>query len=105
MDALLVWHAGEAQQLHPVERAARLHSDFVRIHPFTDGNGRTSRLLMNLELLRAGFPAIILPVERRLEYYEALDTAHTGGNFAPFLDLITGLAAESFGPYWHALGA
>ena len=104
MDQLLAWHAGEAQQLHPVERAARLHSDFVKIHPFTDGNGRTSRLLMNLELLRTGFPAAVLPVERRLEYYDALESAHVAGNFLPFLELIAGLVRESFAPYWQALG-
>ncbi len=40
--------------LHPVECAARVHSDFVKIHPFVDGKGRTSRLLMNLELMKAG---------------------------------------------------
>ncbi|MEZ2742266.1 Fic family protein [Paenalcaligenes hominis] len=39
------WYSTEAQQLHPVERAARVHGEFVKIHPFVDGNGRTSHLL------------------------------------------------------------
>ncbi|WP_420805899.1 Fic family protein [Dethiosulfovibrio peptidovorans] len=43
-----------------VERAARVHADFVKIHPFV-GNGRTSRLLMNLELMKSGFPPVVLP--------------------------------------------
>jgi len=98
------WCDGEATTLHPVERAARIHSDFVKIHPFVDGNGRTSRLLMNLELLKSGFPPVVLPVERRLEYYEALDCAHVDGNLQPFLSLIAGLAEEAFAPCLHALG-
>jgi Fic family protein len=90
--------------LHPVELAARVHCDFVKVHPFTDGNGRTSRLLMNLELMKAGYPPVILPVEKRLEYYEALDLAHTQDDFKPFLNLIVAMVEDSFKPYWHALG-
>jgi Fic family protein len=104
MDALFLWLASDAQLLHPVERAARLHSDFVRIHPFTDGNGRTARLLTNLELLKAGWPPVILPIESRLPYYDALDAHHSHGLFDPFLSLITDLVAQSFDPYWFALG-
>lgn len=113
MDALLVpqamadfigWYETQAMQLHPVERAARVHGEFVKIHPFVDGNGRTSRLLMNLELMKAGFPAAVLPVQCRLEYYEALDQAHCHHDYAPFLALIASVVAESFEPYWWALG-
>lgn len=104
MERFIAWYRDEAMTLHPVERAARVHSDFVRIHPFVDGNGRTSRLLMNLELLKAGFPATVLPVERRLAYYEALEADHTQGNREPFLALIVEIVKQSFQPYWHALG-
>ena len=52
------------------ERAAKVHADFIGIHPFIDGNGRTSRLLMNLELLKAGYPPCVITVENRLAYYE-----------------------------------
>ncbi len=69
-----------------------------------DGNGRTARLLMNFDLMRNGFPPIVLPVERRLEYYQALDRAHVHGDYAGFLGLIGGLAVLAFAPYWHALG-
>ena len=48
------------------------HLDFVRIHPFFDGNGRMARLLANLPVLRAGFPPIVVPMERRSEYIRAL---------------------------------
>ncbi len=98
------WVQTDAQGLHPVERAARIHSDFVKIHPFVDGNGRTARLLMNLELLKAGFPSVILPVEARLAYYEALDIAHTTDNCGLFIDLVMNAVEASFKPYWHALG-
>lgn len=104
MAALMHWIDHEATALHPVERAARLHVDFVKIHPFVDGNGRTARLLLNLELLKAGFPAVVLPVERRLAYYEALDKAHVEGNVADFVTLVTQCVREGFAPYWHVLG-
>jgi len=104
MDSFISWYQKEAENLHPVERAARVHSDFVKIHPFIDGNGRTSRLLMNLELMKEGFPPAILPIGKRLEYYEALDHAHTKGEFKPFLNLISQIVQEGFSPYFKALG-
>lgn len=103
MADLMAWHQA-AQELHPIERTARLHADMVKIHPFVDGNGRTARLLMNLELLKAGFPAVVLPVSQRLRYYEALDLAHTSGDYAPFLILIADCVAQSFQGYWQVLG-
>lgn len=104
MEQLIRWRQDEASVLHPLERAARLHADFVKIHPFVDGNGRTARLLMNLELMKNGFPPVVLPVAKRLEYYEALDTAHTQADYHPFLSLMAEMAEAGFGPYWHALG-
>lgn len=94
----------QADVLHPVERAAIIHSDFVKIHPFTDGNGRTARLLMNLELMKSGLPPVVLPVEMRLEYYEALDRAHTKGDFSAFMALTVSSVEQGFEPYWRALG-
>jgi Fic family protein len=104
MQNFIKWYQNEAQSLHPVERAGRMHADFVKIHPFTDGNGRTSRLLMNLELMKEGFPPAILPVEKRLQYYEALDKAHTQNDYESFLSLIADIVEAAFKPYWHALG-
>lgn len=54
MAQLVDWYNNDAHKLHPIERVAKVHADFVGIHPFIDGNGRMSRLLMNLELLKAG---------------------------------------------------
>ena len=104
MQSFISWYQTEGASLHPVERAARVHADFVKIHPFVDGNGRTSRLLMNLELMKSGFPPVVLPVENRLEYYETLDRAHTKNDYEPFLMLIAKIAELGFRPYWHALG-
>ncbi len=92
------------KNLHPVERAARVHVDFVGIHPFVDGNGRTSRLLMNLELMKAGFPPVVIPVELRLRYYQALDKAHVDGDYLPILELVVEVVEQSFQPYFFALG-
>lgn len=58
--------------LDPVASFAWLHAGFVRVHPFADGNGRMARLVANLPSLRAGFPPLMVPVERRSEYIETL---------------------------------
>lgn len=105
MERFISWYREEAGTLHPVERAARVHSDFVKIHPFADGNGRTARLLLNLELMKAGYPAAVLPVESRLEYYEALDADHVTGEREPFLNLIAEVVRESFRPVLARPGA
>jgi Fic family protein len=94
MHDLITWYHSEAQQLHPVERAARLHSFFVQIHPFIDGNGRTARLLLNLELLQSGFVPIVIKKEQRLAYYQALDHSHVEGNFNDFIQMIADLERE-----------
>lgn len=61
---------------HIVTRLARFHIEFERIHPFIDGNGRTGRLLVNLELMKAGFPPIDIKFSDRLAYYNAFDAYH-----------------------------
>ena len=77
--------------IHPVLLAADAHAQLVGIHPFADGNGRTSRLVMNLILMRAGYPAIVIPSDSasRLAYYDALDATHTGAQPHAFRDFIT----------------
>jgi Fic family protein len=89
---------------HPVERAARIHVDFIGIHPFVDGNGRTSRLLMNLELMKSGYPPLVIPVEQRLRYYQALDKAHVKKDYGDFIQLVVEMSEHSFQPYFYALG-
>ncbi|MGK9185221.1 Fic family protein [Priestia filamentosa] len=103
MEQLSNWYDNEAQKLHPVERGAMLHAIFVGIHPFIDGNGRTSRLLLNLELMKAGFPAVVIKVENRLAYYEALDKSHTTKNYHDFIQLIVKEVEDSLNLYLSAL--
>jgi Fic family protein len=78
VEAWATWLTGPALDLHPVVRAALAHHRLVSIHPFLDGNGRTARLVMNLLLMREGYPpTIILKVDRR-QYYRVLAQADQG---------------------------
>jgi len=92
MDEWLAWLDGPGRGYGPVERAAIAHHGFVAVHPFRDGNGRTGRLLLNLLLLRSGFPPALLLQEWRLGYLEALSQADRG-RYAPLLNLV-GRAVE-----------
>ena len=74
--------------------AAWTHAEFVRIHPFTDGNGRTSRMLMNYQLMTAGFQPISINKEARLDYYQALEEYAVNGNIEPFAEMIAQLEDE-----------
>jgi len=94
MRDFFAWLIGEAQSLSPVERAALAHFRLVDIHPFTDGNGRTARLLMNLILLLAGYPPAVVRNEDRLAYYTALDQAHAGDT-EPFVLMIAEAVEKS----------
>jgi len=89
---------------HPIERAARLHVDFVKIHPFVDGNGRTARLLMNFDLMKAGFLPVIFQASDRLAYYEALDKAHTQNDYQDFLQLSMAGEIKAFDTVLSLLG-
>jgi len=104
MAQLVDWYNNDAHKLHPIERAAKVHADFVGIHPFIDGNGRMSRLLMNLELLKAGYPPCVITVENRLAYYEALDQWMAYGKTKAFFKLVTNAVMEGFKPYQVILG-
>ncbi|MBU2616658.1 MAG: Fic family protein [Nanoarchaeota archaeon] len=67
------WYNKEKEKLHPVELAALVHLKFVTIHPFTDGNGRISRLMMNFILKKFDFPMLDIPYAKRNSYYNALE--------------------------------
>ena len=80
----------ETERTHPVGVAAFLHDELVKIHPFIDGNGRTGRLLMNLYLLRRGYPIVSLKADdaAKLAYYNALEISHTEGKRVVFTDFV-----------------
>ncbi len=92
----LTW---KGKELNPIEFAAWTHAEFVRIHPFPDGNGRTSRLIMNYQLLANGFPAVSIAKENRLEYFNTLETYAVEGNLTPFADMIAGLVDQQLECY------
>ena len=99
MAQLIDWYNAEAYKLHPIERAAKAHADFVGIHPFINGKGRTSRLLMNFELLKAEYPPCVITIENRLAYYEALDQWMAYGKTEAFIKLVSETVLEGFKPY------
>ncbi|XP_022184729.2 protein adenylyltransferase Fic [Nilaparvata lugens] len=80
-------NSAAALRLHPVRYAALAHYKLVHIHPFNDGNGRTSRLLMNMILMQAGFPPVIIMKQDRQRYYRVLELAN-GGDVRPFMRFI-----------------
>lgn len=86
MTDLLTFYAEHEETCHPVKLAAQIHSRLVNIHPFIDGNGRTCRLVMNLILLKSGYPITIFSPEEadRSRYFDALNQVRDTGNEAPF---------------------
>ena len=85
--------------LNPIELAAWTHAEFVKIHPFVDGNGRTSRMLMNYQLMAGGFLPISIAKESRLEYFEALEAYAVDGNLTPFAEMVTALEEARLDEY------
>jgi Fic family protein len=80
--------------LHLVVRAWYIHGEFVKIHPFIDGNGRTARLLLNFELIQSGYPPVVIKTENRVDYYDAIDKAHTTNDYTDFIKMIVDLVNE-----------
>lgn len=73
-----------------IERIARFHLEFEGIHPFIDGNGRTGRLILNLDLIRNGYPPINVKFTDRKKYYDAFDEYYRNGNADKMTELIAG---------------
>jgi len=76
-------------------RAIVLHTWLTHIHPYADGNGRTSRAVMNLELIRAGLPSVIIRRKDRLRYYEALAESDMGGDLELIVELVVERAEDA----------
>ena len=87
------------KDLNPIELAAWTHAEFVRIHPFIDGNGRTSRLLMNYQLMSQGFLPVSVDKETRLDYYNALEQYAVSDDLNPFADFVADLEEERLDVY------
>lgn len=102
IEELVQWWAGEAQKYTLLEALTVFHHRFVWIHPFFDGNGRTIRLLMNLLLIRAGYPPAIILQQDRQKYYQALNAANRG-RFTPLGLLLAQAMERTLNIYLNAL--
>lgn len=97
MEDLIFFYHEAKGRLHPVVLAAEMHERLVTIHPFIDGNGRTSRLLMNLVLMQFGYPITNINSERenRLDYYNALENSRNVGGKQHFYDFVAHAVLQS----------
>ena len=83
-----------------IMKVACFHADFEKIHPFIDGNGRTGRLLLNLELMKNGYPITVIRNEDREEYYGALETAQVKSNYELLADFVEKSVENTFWMYY-----
>jgi Fic family protein len=104
MNDLILKHRERKAAMSLVEAAALFHLDFEGIHPFIDGNGRTGRLLMNLELMQNGYPAIDVKFTDRRRYYDAFDAYYRTGSAEPMTLLVAEYVDERLGQYLSFLG-
>ena len=91
------------KKLHPIERIARFHLEFEGIHPFVDGNGRCGRLLLNLDLIQNGYPAINVKFTDRKKYYDAFDEFYRRHSAEPMIQLVAEYVAERIAQYLEVL--
>lgn len=103
MNDLLTENEVRKNTMTTVERIARFHLEFEGIHPFIDGNGRTGRLLLNLELIRAGYPPINVKFTDRKRYYDAFDAFYKDGDAGKMITLIAEYVNERFDEYLRVL--
>lgn len=106
MEDFFIWYETNKNNLHPIVLAAELHERLVTIHPFIDGNGRTSRLLMNLILLQNGYAIANIKgdYDNRMRYYNALETAQTKNNKEDFLLFVAQTEKECLERYIEIIG-
>jgi Fic family protein/plasmid maintenance system antidote protein VapI len=106
MEDYFIWYETNKNKLHPIVLAAEMHERLVTIHPFIDGNGRTSRLVMNLILLQHGYVIANIKgdYENRMHYYQALETAQTQNNKEEFILFVAQIEKESLERYLEIIG-
>ncbi len=97
MEDYFIYYQSHKRDIHPVIMAAEMHERLVSIHPFIDGNGRTSRLVMNYLLLQSGYTIAILKgdYESKMAYFDALKAVQNDNNSEPFYELVINRAIES----------
>lgn len=100
---LLATNEERKAKMGTIERIARFHLEFEGIHPFIDGNGRTGRLILNLDLIRNGYPPINVKFTDRKKYYDAFDEYYRNGNADKMTELIAGYVNERLEDYLTVL--
>lgn len=103
MEKLMMRYINWKEKYHPIIVASLLHSEFVNIHPFVDGNGRTARILLNFELMKEGYLPIIIKKSDRFKYYDALDKAALTGDYTDFVKLVVKREEEMLDLYLKLL--
>lgn len=101
MERLLISYKDSNE--HIATKMARFHIEFEAIHPFIDGNGRCGRLLVNLELMKAGYPPIDIKFTDRISYYDAFDEYHGKNNLKAMEKLFAGYIIEKLNTYINML--
>jgi len=98
MQNLIKWIKANKNKLHPVELATIVHHKFTYIHPFWDGNGRVSRIIINIFIMQAGFPLAIILKNDRKRYYRVLSEADKS-NYSPFCEFVAQSVIRSMNLY------
>ncbi len=101
MKNMIKWYSLN-QKLHPIELASIIHHKLVNVHPFFDGNGRSSRLAMNIILMQAGFPLAVVLKNDRKRYYSTLSLADKG-DYLPFVNFIARTVERTLNIYLSVL--
>ena len=102
MHNLVAWLNSQKNQMSIIELSALLHHKLVHIHPFFDGNGRTARLFMNLLLMQAGYPLVVILKNDRKKYYDVLDKGDSG-KYEPLVKFIAQSIERSLDIYLKTL--
>lgn len=99
MERLTADYSAAVKTKHIIEAVAEFHLRFESIHPFIDGNGRTGRLILNLELIKAGLLPVNIKFTDRRKYYDCFDSYAADGNSADMLQLIASYEVEELERY------
>lgn len=104
MEQLMLEYQDMKEIMHPIERIALFHLKFEGIHPFIDGNGRTGRLLLNLELMQEGYPAVNVKFADRQKYYNCFNAYYGEHDSTEMTNLLATYVQERLSEYIRILG-